>query len=584
MRGTGSEATDQATDGTTDRVTGVGGDRATAVVTDREAEDVVDGGTAGTEVAPDARGWISRLSTGLDPARAPARDRLWGWLAPLLVAVVGGVMRFVNLGEPRKLVFDETYYVKEAGSFLKYGVEMAIKVSIDANEKTRNASADKLWNAGNHDVWGSDPGFVVHPPVGRWMIAFGEWLFGGTNTFGWRFSAAVCGTLSIFMIGRIARRLFRSTLLGGVAALLLAMDGQELVHSRTSILDIFVMFWALAAFGCLLVDRDAARRRLAVAAEGVAPATGVLRRFGPWSGVRWWRIAGIVCLALCTGVKWSGLYFTAVFLVLSVFWDVSARRALGVRRWFWGGVLRDGAQALATTIVVLPTVYVSSWVGWFHSDKGWDRHWAESNPATGVWTHVPDALRSLLHYHAEMWTSASGITTPHDWQANPWAWLVQGRPTLFLNDPYTRGQSGCDAASCNAMVTDLGNPLIWWAGTLAVFVLVFRWVLARDWRAGAALAGFIGGYLPWFQYQKRTIFEFYAVAFLPWVVLGVVYCLGLMLGPPGRDPLDHRPRRIVAVTYVIAVVMAMWFFFPIVAGQVVPAGELPLRRWLASWY
>ena len=35
---------------------------------------------------------------------------------------------------------------------------------------------------------------------------------------------------------------------------------------------------------------------------------------------------------------------------------------------------------------------------------------------------------------------------------------------------------------------------------------------------------------------------------------------------------------------LVAVVMAMWFFFPIVAGQVIPAGELPLRRWLTSWY
>ena len=48
------------------------------------------------------------------------------------------------------------------------------------------------------------------------------------------------------MIGRIARRLFGSTLLGTTAALLLAVDGQHFVHSRTGMLDIFVMFWALA--------------------------------------------------------------------------------------------------------------------------------------------------------------------------------------------------------------------------------------------------------------------------------------------------------------------------------------------------
>ena len=55
----------------------------------------------------------------------------------------------------------------------------------------------------------------------------------------------------------------RSTLLGCVAGLLLALDGLELVMSRTALLDIFVMFWVLAAFGSLVVDRDRSRARIA---------------------------------------------------------------------------------------------------------------------------------------------------------------------------------------------------------------------------------------------------------------------------------------------------------------------------------
>jgi dolichyl-phosphate-mannose-protein mannosyltransferase len=396
------------------------------------------------------------------------------------------------------------------------------------------------------------------------------------------------------MIGRIARRLFGSTLLGAAAALLLAVDGQHLVHSRVSILDIFVMFWALAAFGCLLVDRDRARARLAAATGPPgpgddAPAGGRGRRagvgrLGPWSGPRWWRVAGVVCLALCTGVKWSGLFFSAAFLLMSVLWDCSARRAAGVRHWLLDGALRDGAQALLTTLVVLPTVYLATWAGWLHSDKGWGRHWAQAHPATGVWRAVPDAVRSLWHYHHEMWVSASGITTPHDWQANPWAWMVLGRPTLFLNDLTHAGQPGCDAPTCNRMITDLGNPLIWWPGILALGVLLYRWALARDWRAGAVLSGVVAGYLPWFQYQHRTIFEFYAVAFVPWVVLGVTYCLGLAIGPADGDPERRDRHVVVAGAYVVLVVLVGWYFYPITAGEVLPGGDLELRRWLTSWF
>ncbi|MGL5864845.1 MAG: phospholipid carrier-dependent glycosyltransferase, partial [Dermatophilaceae bacterium] len=43
-------------------------------------------------------------------------DRLWGWLAPGLIALVGGILRFWNLARPDALVFDETYYVKQGYS------------------------------------------------------------------------------------------------------------------------------------------------------------------------------------------------------------------------------------------------------------------------------------------------------------------------------------------------------------------------------------------------------------------------------------------------------------------------------------
>ena len=67
-------------------------------------------------------------------------------------------------------------------------------------------------------------------------------------------------------------------------------------------------------------------------------------------------------------------------------------------------------------------------------------------------------------------------------------------------------------------------------------MLLFLWAGRRDWRAGAILAGVVGGYLPWFFFQHRTIFSFYAVAFVPFLVLAVTMCLGLVLGGPATHP------------------------------------------------
>ena len=50
-------------------------------------------------------------------------DRPWGWLGPLLVTAFGAWLRFYRLAVPRALIFDETYYVKDAWSILQHGVE-----------------------------------------------------------------------------------------------------------------------------------------------------------------------------------------------------------------------------------------------------------------------------------------------------------------------------------------------------------------------------------------------------------------------------------------------------------------------------
>ena len=123
------------------------------------------------------------------------------------------------------------------------------------------------------------------------MIAVGEWLFGLTP-FGWRFSVALIGSLSILMLARIVRRMTRSTLLGCVAGLLMALDGLELVLRRTAILDIFVMFWVLAAFGLVVIDRDRTRARLAAAAAARDAGQDSDDGVGPKLGMRWLLVAG----------------------------------------------------------------------------------------------------------------------------------------------------------------------------------------------------------------------------------------------------------------------------------------------------
>nr|WP_237759904.1 phospholipid carrier-dependent glycosyltransferase [Arthrobacter alpinus] len=508
-------------------------------------------------------------------ATTPVSLRVWFWMAPILTALVGGLLRFLRLGQPPSLVFDETYYIKDAYSYLQSGYE-----------RNWAEKANDLFNQGIFTSIEDTAEYVVHPPVGKWMIAFGMWVFGPESTFGWRFSAALVGTLSIFLLALIAAKMFRSTILGAVAGLLFAVDGHAIVQSRTSLLDIFVMFFALAAFGALIMDRDDGRRRLAAKLSALAGADGRLPSkallYGPWLGIRWWRIAAGVALGLCIGTKWSGLFFLAAFGLMSVVWDMNARRIAGIKYWVMGAVWKDGIVAFVSMVPVATATYLASWTGWFRSTDAYDRHWAQENPST-TWGWVPDSLRSLWHYHYTAYNFHTGLASDHPYKANAWSWLVMGRPTSFYVKNYENGDGGCAVEKCTAAITSVGNPLIWWAGTLALLFLIGVWIAKRDWRAGAILVGFAAGFLPWLFYPMRTIFFFYAIAYEPFMILAIVLVLGMILGKIGDPPWRRTQGAIIVGIFLVLTVAISAFFYPIWAAEIVPHEYWRQHMWLPSW-
>jgi dolichyl-phosphate-mannose-protein mannosyltransferase len=507
----------------------------------------------------------------------PPSLRLWFWLVPALTVAVGGALRFVRLDSPRSLVFDETYYVKDGYSLLVSGYE-----------RSWPDKANDAFVAGNPNVLLNTPEYVVHPPVGKWMIAAGMWLFGADNPFGWRFAAALTGTLSVALLALIAQKLFGSLVLGGAAGLLLAVDGHHLVMSRTSLLDIFLMFWVLAAFGALLLDRDDGRRRLATrlgrqaaASPSGRPSTLQLLS-GPWLGVRWWRIAAGICLGLAVGTKWSALFFVAGFGLLTVFWDLSARRTAGVRGWISAGIIRDGLLAFVSIVPVAAVTYAASWTGWFRSTDAYYRRWAETN-SSAEWGWLPDSVRSLAHYHLEAYKFHQGLSSEHPYEASAWSWLVMGRPTSFFYESPKQGTPGCDFAGCTSAILSVGNPLIWWSAAIALVILLFWWAGRRDWRAGAVLAAVASGYLPWFMYPERTMFFFYAVSFEPFLVLALVYCLGLVLGKTTDPPWRRRSGLYGVALFLVAAVLVSSFFYPVWTADMITYQDWRLRMWMPSW-
>jgi dolichyl-phosphate-mannose--protein O-mannosyl transferase len=520
-------------------------------------------------------------------------DRVLGWASALAIALVSFALRLYRITEPKKVYFDEVYYTRDSWGLLAKGYEV-----------NTQGWGDK---SGNGCV-GS--GYVVHPPLGKWFMAASERLFGyidctgkvhGDPYLGWRFASAFCGTLAVLVIVRVARRMFRSTLLGCFAGVVLGFDGLEFVQSRIGILDIFLMTLIVLALACLVLDRDQGRARLAdrVVGLGLGPdlvaasvaaggrgsvGVGLARdlRFGPRVGFRPWRVLAGFFLGAAAGVKWSGLYTLVGFAVLAIAWDVGARRTAGAKAPVLGALRRDLPAWFGCYVPLPVATFLGTWTGWFVTDGGYDRH-LYGDGFVAMWRGWWAYQHAILRFHEH-------LDAPHPAKSAPFSWLLLGRTVPYDYVGTSDGQKSqvggavCHAAGgCSQEILAIGNPAVWWAGSACLVVMAGLWVCRRDWRAALVLVSFATSFLPWELFPSRTMFLFYALPLLPFMVLGITATAGLVLGP--REVTDSRrlTGALVVGVYLITVVLLFAYFYPIMTDQLIPLSSWRARMWFPGW-
>jgi dolichyl-phosphate-mannose--protein O-mannosyl transferase len=417
-------------------------------------------------------------------------------IAPIVIALISFFLRTFNLGSIKTLIFDEVYYVDGARDLLAQGVEVA----------------------------GPNSEFVVHPPLGKWMIASGIKLF-GDNPVGWRIATAFVGSLMILLIGLIAQRLFRNSLLTGLASALAALDGLALVHSRTALLDNFLAFFTLLA-------------------------TYFFIRRNYW-------LTGLT-LGLALSTKWSALYFIAAFGLIAIYRAFSHHTGKEL--------IRPTIERFAQFGFLPILVYLTSWSGWFLNDRGWGRDYSDN------------VFASFVYYHQQIFAFHTGLTKNHTYEASPWSWLFMGRPTSFFYESPT----GCDSQSCSQEVLALGTPILWWLAIAALALVIgmwFRSMVTRHFDPAITIiiAGITAGYLPWFFFQERTVFTFYAIVFQPFLMLALVYAARAIMAR------FTRSGEAIVATLFILIFLNFVYFLPIYLGDVITYEAWRSRMWFPSW-
>ncbi|BDI23647.1 dolichyl-phosphate-mannose--protein mannosyltransferase [Herbiconiux sp. L3-i23] len=530
----------------------------------------------------------------------------WRWGGPIGVTILAAVLRLQSLGHPATLMFDETFYVKDAWTILNLGYEGSWP-----------DGADESFNSGDVDVFRTTASYPAHPPLGKWLIALGIAALGPTDPTGWRLSVAVAGILGVVLLMLIAQRMWRNTTLTVLAGGLFAIDGHAIALSRVGLLDNFVMLFGLLGFGAVLLDRLGADRRLDRWLDKGAGAAA--SRWGPALWNRPWLIAAGAAFGLMTAVKWSGLYFLAFFALYTVAADALQRRRAGIPLWAWGTLLKQAPVTFVLMVPIALVAYLASWSGWFLTSGGYDRNWIADGGErwTGALAWVPDVLQNLWHWHAGIYAFHNGLSASHPYATPAILWPLLARPTQIYYQGSANGENGCGFDYCSEIVWSIANPILWWAACAAALYLLYRFIRHREWLSGLVLTGIAAGYLPWLLYPTRTMFQFYAIAFEPSLLLCLVATLGIVLGilpagPHSRpaassvDGGDSPPsawtsamarmraivpaswselavRRRFVVVFLALVVAVSAFFYPLWTGMQTPFWFWTLHVWLPSW-
>jgi dolichyl-phosphate-mannose--protein O-mannosyl transferase len=521
-------------------------------------------------------------------ARLSARIPEWAVIGA--ITLVAGFVRFWRLSVPHAIIpLDETYYAKDAAAYLRHGVE---------------------------------GGFAVHPPVGKWMIAAGIKIF-GDRPFGWRASAALIGTLSILIVYLIAKRLWKSRFAAVSASIFVATDGLFFVQSRVAMLDIFLAFFVILSFWCLIEDR--ARTAL------------------DHHGRRWWRIGAGVSIGLAGATKWSAAFLlpvliaiflvfeirrlkpgkmwmlrlisfgaigllaaslflidssplrvaAGIFLVLFVLvWITGEAREASVRRAaaapspdvtaleeqltvrvtrprFPSPATRQVAAITATFVVLPMVIYVASYTPWFLSTKRYAPPRCHEPVSVSSSGEAFKGLKFWICYQNEIWTyhktlkSLKADGTPvHPYMSHAWSWPWIGRPAAHYYKPTHIGFKEVDAE-----IIGLPNPAMWWAAFFIGIPLLLWWsglgrIVIWIARRLPVLRGRLGSRAPpLIDAPAVLILLMLAPLYLPWLVTARPLFTFYMT--------PAVPFLALGLTHVIHRMITRWPFSTAVAGAYV---------------
>lgn len=188
-----------------------------------------------------------------------------------------------------------------------------------------------------------------------------------------------------------------------------------------------------------------------------------------------------------------------------------------------------------------------------------------------------------------MWKTNAGLTDSHAWDSRPESWPVLRRGINFWGRNHTQ-------------VYLLGNPIIWWASTVAIAIwigfkaiAVLRWqrncgdysnaTFKRfDYEIGTSVLGWALHYFP-FYLMKRQLFlhHYFPALYFAVIALCQLFDYGTARLPILSATQRRTANRVATVTFLALSVSVFLLYSPLAYGNQWTKSECKRVKVLGTW-
>lgn len=335
--------------------------------------------------------------------------------------------------------------------------------------------------------------FDPEPPLVKLLMTPSiAWL--GFNTLGWRMTQVVTGSLLVGLMYLVALRLRRDRFFAVVASLLICLDGLALVESRIGLLDMPAIFFTVLVWYFFLLHWQARTRRqwrltlyITAMALGVAFAAKLTA------------IAPLAVIAALVIGRAIAPYVAAAVPPLrrlagprryeTVLWREAAGRRAVLH--YLAGALIVGAVFCAgySRYLTIPHNDVYRFVSCNPGTTGLTTLPYPNNvyhlqvPVTTVAGHeapdIPEAIDNIVEKLSADLNYQSLECHGHPSASRWYTWPITEQPVLMYYQTATLLDNS--AYSGVGIITNMGNPAVWWIGLLAVLFCVWQMMAGPNW-------------------------------------------------------------------------------------------------------